>query len=375
MNKKNLQTIFQKYIDNFEVLNNKDNDETYKWEIAQAFQGFDVDAPDFAEMLAQLWKVSSNLIDSSQQLPFYALVNYARKEPETVREMFRKLFAEEPLDCEAKQRTITEFIIASEQLRKKYDPDSRLYVNNQRSVMMYLFLRYPNSNYGYKASQAKSFADCVQFYDDWGPMTDFKLDIFYRMCDQLIEEIRRCDALKDTHRSRFENTDRQLFPDENYHILALDIIYTSQTYNFYEDMNFDPINAQARKLYFERVAKARNLAAAVEKSKADMDLLAEAQGYTNEVLAKGSTVRHRTFGEGMVSAFRQMIISVFFPKLNETKHLGLAATIENGLIVLPTEEATAKLAAYIPILKKEKDLPKALAHAVEELQPYLEYLD
>lgn len=120
--------IFQKYIDNFEVLNNKENDETYKWEIAQAFQSFDVDAPDFAEMLAQLWKVSSNLIDSSQQLPFYALVNYARKEPETVRKMFRNLFADEHLDCDAKQRSITEFIKSSEQLRLKYDPDSRLYV-------------------------------------------------------------------------------------------------------------------------------------------------------------------------------------------------------------------------------------------------------
>ncbi len=51
MNKRNLQVIFKKYIDNFETLNNSENDETYKWEIAQAFQKFDVDAPDFAEML------------------------------------------------------------------------------------------------------------------------------------------------------------------------------------------------------------------------------------------------------------------------------------------------------------------------------------
>ena len=141
-----------------------------------------------------------NNVASMGERNSYAMVDYARKEPETVREMFRKLYADEHLDCDAKQKTITEFISASEELRMKYYPDSRLYINNQRSVMMYLFLRYPDSNYGYKASQAKSFADCIEFYDDWGPMTDFRLDIFYRMCDQLIEEIKANEALVATHK-------------------------------------------------------------------------------------------------------------------------------------------------------------------------------
>ena len=51
MNRNNLKSIFKKYIDNFEILNNEKNDEIYKWEIAQEFQNFDIDATDFAEML------------------------------------------------------------------------------------------------------------------------------------------------------------------------------------------------------------------------------------------------------------------------------------------------------------------------------------
>ena len=375
MNKRNLQVIFKKYIDNFETLNNSENDETYKWEIAQAFQKFDVDAPDFAEMLSQLWKVSSNLIDSSQQLPFYALVDFSRKEPETVREMFRQLYADEHLDNDAKQKAIDRFIADSEALRMKYHPDSRLYVNNQRSVMMYLFLRYPNSNYGYKASRAKSFADCVEFYDDWGPMTDFRLDVFCRMCDQLIEEIKKNEALVATHKSRFEETDRELFPDENYHILALDIIYTSQAYNFYGDMSFAPINAQARKLYFECVAKAKELEAAVEKAKADVALLAEATAYINSTLASGSQVKHRAFGDGTVEVYDKGILSVFFPKANETKRLGIAVAIGGGFMTLPSEEETAKIKEYLPILSNEQKIPQILDSAVAALEPYLEYLD
>ena len=76
MNKSYLHYIFQKYIDNFETLNNKTNKETYKWEVAQAFQSFDVDAEDFEKMLKEMWKVSENLIDSAQSLPFYALVKF-----------------------------------------------------------------------------------------------------------------------------------------------------------------------------------------------------------------------------------------------------------------------------------------------------------
>lgn len=375
MNRNNLQSIFKKYIDNFEVLNNEKNDETYKWAIAQEFQNFDLEAEDFAEMLLHMCKTAENLVDSSQQLPFYALVEFARKEPETVREMFKKLFADEHIDTDAKQQLIDEFIATSEELRKKYYPDSRLYTNNQRSVMMYLFLRYPNSNYGYKASQAKSFADCIEFYEDWGPMTDFRLDIYSRMCEQLIAEIKANEALMETHRSRYENTDRLLHPDDNLHILALDIIYSSQAYNFYGDMSFAPINAQARKLHFERVAKAKELTDAVAKAKADMALLTEAKEYVASALTSGLVVKHRAFGEGTIVECSGTIVAVQFPKTGETKKLGLAVAVGNGLLTLPTDEMTQKIKDYIPVLNNETRIPTNLANAEAALEPYLEYLD
>ena len=375
MNQKNLQVIFKKYIDHFERINSVENDENYKWEIAQKFQEFDLDAPDFADMLLKMLKISENLIDSSQQLPFYALVDYARKEPETVREMFRALFANEHLDVEAKQATIVAFIEASEELRKKYSPDSRLYMNNQRSVMMYLFLRYPNSNYGYKASQAKSFADCIEFYDDWGPMNDFNLGIYCRMCDQLVEEIKKCDALVATHKSRYENTDRKFHADENLHILALDIIYSSQVYNFYDGMTFAPINSQARKLHFERVKKANELKEALEKAQAADALLAEAREYFIKAFETIKTVKHKMFGEGTVESFDGSILTVHFPKVDAAKKLGLTMSLHNKLIVCEAEGFAEAVEKYSEVMKYEHQIPSNLKRAKEELQPYLEYLE
>lgn len=375
MNKNNLKSIFKKYIDNFEILNNEKNDETYKWEIAWEFQEFDIDAEDFGEMLNHMWKTSSNLIDSSHQLPFYALVDYARREPETVREMFRKLYAEEFMDNVTKQQIIDEFIISSEKLRNKYYPDSHLYINNQRSVMMYLFLRYPNSNYGYKASQAKSFANCIEFYDDWGPMNDFKLGVFSRMCEQLIEEIKSDETLMETHRSRYENTNRKLHPDENLHILALDIIYSSQAYNFYDGMTFESINAQARKLYFERVAKAKELSEALEKAKAETELLFKAKEYVKKSVVKGLTVTHKKYGEGVILESTGTRISVSFPSINEIKELGVVVAIGNGLLSMPSEETTNQIKEYSPVLNRESQITNTLERLEKEIESYLEYLD
>ena len=49
-------------------------------------------------MLKEMWKVSENLIDSAQSLPFYALVKFSEEEPDTVREMFKKLFSDEHMN-------------------------------------------------------------------------------------------------------------------------------------------------------------------------------------------------------------------------------------------------------------------------------------
>ncbi len=376
MNKANLQRIFKSYIDNFESINTK-HDESYKWEIAQKFQGFDVEADDFVAVLTKMWKASENIIDSSHQLPFYALVDYASNcgEVETVRSMFRNLFEQEVLSPAEKQARIDDFLQKSEELRMKHKPDSHLYIANQGTVMQLLFLRYPNSNYGYKASQAKSFADCIEFYDDWGPMTAFHLDVYNRMCDQVIEEIKKNEALLETHRSRYENTDRAFHADEALHILLLDIIYSSQTYNFYDGIEFSPITAQARKLHFEKVSKAKELEGLLKAVRDDAALLIEAQEYLKNTLTEGQRIRHKTFGEGIIRGLVGSILEVEFSQRGETKKLGLIVSMTNRLLVFGETEIAETIMKYIPVLQKERDIPEKVKRAKEALEPYLDYLE
>ena len=375
MNKANLRLVFQRYIDNFELINNKEHDENFKWELAEMFQTFDLEAKDFSGMLYDLWKKSDSFIDNRYHLAFYALCVYSKEEPETVRDMFKMLFKNEKMSCDEKQDKIDKFIDKAEELRGKYLSHDDRYKNTQKSVMMYLFYRYPNENYLYQAVKAKNFASCIDFYEDWGSMTNFKLESFYRMCDFVVEEIENNINLLETHNSRYYDKNRKLHNDENYHILATDIIYSSQTYGLFTGLPFVKIDSKSRKLYLERCAKAKELDEAVNIAEIDFEYLTEAKDFINTYIKNGDLIFHKTNGEGIIENVDGTFISVNFEKLCKTIKLSLTVAVSNGLLCLKTDELTDNLKEYIDILKRERDIPKALERAVEERKPYLEYLD
>ena len=230
MNRERLQQIFANYIEKFEFITNPTNDENYKWRIAHQFHELmDPDAPNFAERIRQAWKLSFNLVDSSNRYCFSALVVCAEKEPEAVRLLFKALYADDGGDLNVRQAKISKFIEDANALTARLYTTNGMFMNDQRSTMGYLFLYDPDKHYLYKASEANSFASCIEFYDDWGSGANFKLDVYYRMCDALIEEIRNAPELLSTHNSRYygKNGERleEMHPDTNYHILAFDIIY------------------------------------------------------------------------------------------------------------------------------------------------------
>ena len=206
-------------------------------------------------------------------------------------------------------------------------------------------------------------------------MTDFKIDVYYRMCEQLIEEIKADEALIETHKSRFENSDRKLHPDEKLHILVFDIIFSSQAYNFYDGMTYAPINAQARKLYFEKVAKAKELSERLEKAKVELASFDEAKDYVAKTLVPGITVKHKTFGEGTIEECEGTTLTVRFPKINDIKKLGISVVFGNGLITLASEEQTQKIKEYSSILSEESKIKTTISKTEEALHEYLEFLE
>lgn len=376
MNKSRLKALFQNYIDNFENINNKEHDENYKWRIVQYFQdNFDLEADDLHTMLYDVWKATDNLIDNRYALPFYAVTEYAKNEPETVKKMFKALFADDGGNLKVRQNKIDSFIAESEELRERYfSLEAWIYKNDQRSVMTYLFLNDPDHHYLYKATQVREFADCVEFYDDIGPSTNFHLDNFYRLCDDLVSAIKDSPELIKTHLSRYDTDKGKMYDDKEFHILAFDIIYSSQVYGLYNDINCSHLDSKERQLYRERVNKAIELKMEYDKAEADYEKLNDIKQYILSNVSEDMFVSHKTFGKGHVICIDEKYITIVFEKVGE-KRLGTLISFANALLKIDNSEFNKRVESEAIILKKEIEIKKSLKRALVALQPYNEYLN
>lgn len=373
MNRSRLQQLFAHYIDKFEYINNPEFNENYKWEIVKQYQEvFNLEAPDLSGMFAEVCRISSNLVDSTTQ-PFYALSIYARDHPEVVRSMFRALFADDGGDLIVRQQKILTFISKSEELKAKYAPGSWRYTNDQKSVMAYLFFHDPESNYLYKSTQAHDFADCAEFLDDWGSGADFKLDVYYRMCDELVEAMRQCPALMATNASRYENEEKDLYDDPNLHLLAFDMIYSSQVYHLYDGIAYSHPNSAEKKLYRERIEKANSRKDAYDQAKADFDKVEEIRLMVLDHLHVGDTVSHKSFGSGVVTSIDGQNIAVLFPGQDALKKFLLLPSLGGGFISLDTPDDEI-IKENAKLLRIDTALSRRLKSAEEALLPYQQYL-
>ena len=377
MNRKNLNQIFDAYIQHFAVLNDSHNNESYKWSAIVDFQkAFDlsVSADGFAGMLKEAKDATENLIDSYTQ-PFHGLYELAKREPETVRAMLTALLEDDGGDLVARQEKIDTFLAECDQLVEIYFPGSHMYKNDQRSAMAYLFLNDPDNHYLYKANEAKYMADCVGFYDDCGTMSNFKLEVFHRFCDELIEEIKATPALMATHQSRFVDAKKPMHEDEFLHVLVFDIIYCAHTYNLYSGLSFDKVTSADRKLYQERKAKAQELAAALHKVEDEIVLLDEARTYFGKAITSGAAVTHKMFGPVVVESISDGFVSLKIQKNGEIKKFGLLNCIAGGFVKIDVPDFDEMLARYKTAMVSEYTLPQRLKSAQDALQPYEKYLN
>ena len=300
MNEKNLKLIFNQYIDRFDELNDPNgSNEGYKWTAESCFvANWNIDAVDFPAMFKAAMKETSNLIDNATIQPIGGILLLLKQdnEVEFVRECFRKLFAEDSGNIDARQERICDFIEKINDRIDHYAKGSWKYPQTMNSVIYYLCLRYPNKNYIFKATEATNWANCIEYGDDFGSGQSFSLAKYYKMCDELLEAVLENDDIMKLHRERFAKYANGF--DDEYHILVYDIIYCAQTYHFYTDgmiyttstkERISRANARAELDSIEnRIREIKD-----EISKLDIDA-------TQPIDMVGMTVTHKTFGNGVI---------------------------------------------------------------------------
>lgn len=205
-----------------------------------------------------------------------------------------------------------------------------------------------------------------------------KLDVYYRMCDQVAEIAKRSSELMKTDASRFENgwgIDPQTFArDKEKHILVSDLIYCCLTYDLFGGITFKRKKVKEKQLIQEKKEKANRLEKELEDVQEEFQKLQEAMEYFDSIFEVGTNIRHKRYGLGTITARSDNIIEVAFIK-GEKKKFGMIVSIINSIIRPQGVDCTEQMKKNIDILKRKTAIKSAVSYAEKNLSEYTEYLD
>ena len=201
-------------------------DEKYKWEAVKWFQdNWDVNSPDFAEMLNRALSKTSNLLASSNKFPRGMIVLFAKAAPEEVRAMFIALFDE--------SRDVFERIEAFKNqaavLLEKYGNSHDQHYQGENAISTYLWLRYPDKYYIYKYAEVKRVASILEAECLFkkGAYAE-NIRSFLKLYDEISMVIKEDTELVNLFRSQLNDA---CYPDHELKTLAIDIgFYISRHY-------------------------------------------------------------------------------------------------------------------------------------------------
>lgn len=173
-------------------------------------------------MLQESLKRTSNLMSSGSYFPRRMINRIAERHPEAVRDAFRALFDEERDLMER----VTSFQATLNNLTAASFPDKRSY-QDDRAVMVYLTLHYPDTYYLYKWTM---FGDFVRKLDhNYKPKLQTWVNVipYLALCERVREEIILHDSLLKHH---YERIGADEYPDKAFHMLTQDFIYAVTRY-------------------------------------------------------------------------------------------------------------------------------------------------
>lgn len=215
MNRQILTHYIDSYKQNFARVNRA---EIYKWVAVKRFQdNWDINAPNFLDMLSASISQTGNLLKSGQYFPLRMLQHYAEQRPERLRTLFKALYNED----EDIYGRIEEFQIETKVLNHELFPGKNTY-QDPRAVIVYLTLRFPERYFFYKFEMFKSFTEKLEL--TYRPIKGRIENVghFNNICEIVRHELSLDQELLRLHASRL---DRNCYFDENLNILTQDFIY------------------------------------------------------------------------------------------------------------------------------------------------------
>lgn len=220
-----LKDVLGKYKQDF--ISTQWGNEKYKWEAVKHFQdNWDVNAPNFADMLTRSLSKTYNLLASVNNFPARMITVFAKTAPEEVRSMFIALFDE---NKDVYER-IDAFKMQSSILLEKYGNGAGQHYQYENAISTYLWLRYPDKYYIYKFSEIRAVADELEssYRFKKGAYAD-NIRNFYKLYDEVCEELKQDKELVNLLKSQLTDI---CYPDPGLKTLTFDVgFYISRYYS------------------------------------------------------------------------------------------------------------------------------------------------
>ena len=206
------------------------DEENYKWIAAKHFRdNWDIDAENFADMLEESFRLSSNLLNGGMYYPYRMLCHFSKLNPEKMRGLFRLLFNEAlPL-----AKRLRPFRSGCDALLEEYrglsaeHEKARNHYQDLRAISVYLSFRFPEKYYLYKFKMYRDFKNLIGFTET-SSETDSeirKYDNYINMCNSVLEAVKADDELKQMQQKQVMS-DPAFDADKDYHLLVQTIIYS-----------------------------------------------------------------------------------------------------------------------------------------------------
>ena len=211
-----LKEVLVAYKQNF--VSKQWGEEKYKWEAVRWFQdNWDVNAPDFTEMLSRSLEKTYNLLASNNNFPKGMIVGFAKAAPEEVRAMFIALFDESKDVFER----MDAFKLKSSILLEKYGNGAAQHYQYENAISTYLWLRYPDKYYIYKFGEVKTVAGELEsdYRFKKGAYAD-NIRNFLKLYDEISVALKEDTELVNLFQSQLTDT---CYPDPELKTLTIDV--------------------------------------------------------------------------------------------------------------------------------------------------------
>lgn len=206
-------------------------DECFKWQAVQHFQKhWNIEAADFGAMFKDATAQVFGLLDTGYAYPRAMILEFAKADSESTRQMFRELYDETQDVAER----VGAFQSAAEALRTAHDDGTwKNHYQSTSAVSVYLWLKYPDKYYLYRYTVSRDIATELNYPTP--PKKDGSVDSMlksYRLYDELRDELCKNAAITQMIRCALEAAPAgTCWPDTQFRIAAIDLgFYLSRFY-------------------------------------------------------------------------------------------------------------------------------------------------